>query len=260
MCFQSLTGNKDVDRLIISFLPDKDVLKVCQTNKYNYKICDTNFFHNLVMNRYQNTIKYKDSVKPRNWKNHFLTVVYYIGKLETEYNFDLRDFANTDISPELEYLSREILDKSKKYSKNHALRSASKNGHLQIVKYLGEQGADLYSKDDYALRWASINGHFPVVKFLVEHGANIDSRNGEALRFASREGYLEIVKYLVEHEANINSNNSESLRWASARGQLEIVKYLTKYGANIHAREDEALRWSKERGHTEVVKYLQSLQ
>ena len=39
-------------------------------------------------------------------------------------------------------------------------------GHLEVVKYLVENGANIHGRDDLAIRWASENGHLEVVKYL----------------------------------------------------------------------------------------------
>src|ERR1700733_6985555 len=41
---------------------------------------------------------------------------------------------------------------------------ASKNGHLNVVKYLYRLDADIHAYQDCALRFASLNGHLKVVK------------------------------------------------------------------------------------------------
>jgi ankyrin repeat protein len=43
---------------------------------------------------------------------------------------------------------------------------ASEYGHLEVVKYLVEQGADIHAFDDYALRFANSNKHREVVNYL----------------------------------------------------------------------------------------------
>jgi ankyrin repeat protein len=53
------------------------------------------------------------------------------------------------------------------------LRVAALNGHLEIVKYLVEHGADIHIWEDEALRVASFNGHLEVVKYLLLQGADI---------------------------------------------------------------------------------------
>jgi ankyrin repeat protein len=50
---------------------------------------------------------------------------------------------------------------------------ASENGHLDVVKYLVSQGADITADDNYAVRWASFYGHLEVVKYLVSQGAKL---------------------------------------------------------------------------------------
>ena len=50
-------------------------------------------------------------------------------------------------------------------------RDASRKGHLDIVRYLVEQGADVTAENNEAVHWASLNGHTEVVQYLVEKGA-----------------------------------------------------------------------------------------
>ena len=59
-----------------------------------------------------------------------------------------------------------------------------------------EKGANIHDDNDEAIRWASFNGHLEVVKFLINKGANIHARNDWALRYASYYDHLEVVKYL----------------------------------------------------------------
>ncbi len=126
-------------------------------------------------------------------------------------------------------------------------------------KWLIQNGIDIHFYYEYALRYASSNGHLEVVKCLVENGADIHAHNNQSLRCASRKGYLEIVKFLVENGADIHTYYDEALSNSSGNGHLEVVKYLVEKGADIHASGDEALRSASENGHFEVVKYLESL-
>ncbi len=227
-----LTGNKDVDRKILSELSDRELLIACNTNKYaQEKVCDETFFRNLVYNRYPETIKYKDYVKVRDWKNFYLSIIYYIDKLgNLDFNYTEEVKKEKNISPELEYLSRKLVPEYYQYSKNRGLLYASREGYLPVVKYLTEHGADIHAENEYALYIASRNGH------------------------------LAVVKYLVEHETDIHSNNDQALRSASATGKLPVVKYLVKKEADIHVENDDALRLAKRNGHLDVVEYLESLQ
>jgi len=43
-------------------------------------------------------------------------------------------------------------------------------------------------------------GHLDIIKYLVEHGADVTARDNDAVRWAASNGKLDVVKYLVEHE------------------------------------------------------------
>lgn len=49
---------------------------------------------------------------------------------------------------------------------NHAVRWAAWKGHLEVVKYLHENGADITECNNEAVRWAAENGHLDVVEYL----------------------------------------------------------------------------------------------
>ena len=134
--------------------------------------------------------------------------------------------------------------------------NATINGHLDVVRYLVDHGANIHAKDDNSLRWASENGHLDVVKYLVEHGANVNGLDDQALRWASNNGKIEIVKYLVDHGANVHALYDYALRLASQNGHLDVVKYLVNHGANIHTLDDHALIWASANGHLDIVAFL----
>jgi len=143
------------------------------------------------------------------------------------------------------------------YANNYlAFRRSAENGHLDVVKYLVENGANDDYALNYALRWSAENGHLDIVKYLVEKGADIHANDDEALRWSAGKGHLEVVKYLVEKDADIHADNDKSLRWSAENGHLDVVKYLIENNANIHADDDDALRWSAANGLLDVVKYL----
>ena len=54
------------------------------------------------------------------------------------------------------------------------LNLSCKFGHLEVVRFLVEQGADIQADNNCAVRWASDNGHLEIVKFLVEQGAQLN--------------------------------------------------------------------------------------
>ena len=68
---------------------------------------------------------------------------------------------------------------------------ASRDGDLEIVKFLAEQGADVNIQNIYgntALILSSRLGHLEIVKFLIEQGADVNLRDDNGKTFFN---YLE---------------------------------------------------------------------
>ena len=103
---------------------------------------------------------------------------------------------------------------------------AASEGHLEIVKYLVNKGANIHAGDDYAVRVASRRGHLEIVKYLIKKGADIHARNEEALRDAVLDDKLETVKCLIDHGACPHILTNYQLIYAELTGQNEIPKYL----------------------------------
>lgn len=47
------------------------------------------------------------------------------------------------------------------------------NGHLEVVKYLLEQGADIHANDDEVLYVAANNNYFEIAEYLLHQGADL---------------------------------------------------------------------------------------
>ena len=249
-----LTGIRDVDREIVNNLDDKDLLQMCLVNKtYAERVCDDSYFRLRTEKGFPETVPYKDYVRVRSWKNHYLSIIKYIDLLLRDYKYI---YLPEDKSPELLYLARRFVPESFTYNKGKAVILASGNGQLPVVKYLTEHGADVTAEDNEAVRWASENAHLPVVKYLTEHGADVTAEDNRAVIYASEKGHLPIVKYLVDHGADITANDNFALQLATARGHLPVVEYLVEHGAGINAADNFAVRWASKNGHSDVVKYL----
>ncbi len=245
-----LTGNLDVDRLILNKLSNTDILNICKLNKYvYYKVCNETFFRNLVYTRYETLIKYKDYVKTRTWKSFYFSVLFYIDKLRNKYNYEYND---KNRSPELEYLIRKLVPSYISYTTNYiyyAFKCSSRVGHFHIIKYLIEQEVISEKSRIEALKTAVIYGHLTIVKYLVEAGVD----KSDTLELASEYGHLEIIKYLVDNGSKISA---KSLANASEFGHLKVVKYFIQKGADVSADNNYALKRAIDKGDLDVVKYL----
>jgi len=134
---------------------------------------------------------------------------------------------------------------------DNALEYASRFGHLSVVKYLVEKGADMKAINR-ALMIACYRGHLPVTQYLVEQGADI---HGHLLIRASECGHLSIVQYLLHKGANIHAMGGSALHKACQYGRLSVVKYLVEQGADMYSKYT-SLAIASEVGHLSVVKYL----
>ncbi|KAL4094146.1 hypothetical protein PRIC1_009809 [Phytophthora ramorum] len=133
------------------------------------------------------------------------------------------------------------------------LRKAARKGDIEGVKRLvGDE-------------WPSRGGHLEVARYLVEQGAKkeaTDNQGKTALIWAACHGRLDMVRYLAEQGAKkdaIDQNGNTALIWAACHGRLEVVRYLIERGAKKDAKDQNgntALIWAVNHGHLEVVHYL----
>ncbi|KAG7382670.1 Leucine-rich repeat serine/threonine-protein kinase 2 [Phytophthora pseudosyringae] len=168
-------------------------------------------------------------------------------------------------------------------------------GHLGVVRYLVEQGANQEVVDNEGntalVRAAELN-HLEVVQYLIRRavgveptnhnrwtplfwdvfrrylvgrGSNNDVRDNEgntALMGAARGGHGEVVRYLIRRGVDIEATNHmgwTALIWAAASGKYDVVRYLVERGANKEAMDNEgntALMRAVHGHHLEVVRYL----
>ena len=79
-------------------------------------------------------------------------------------------------------------------------------GDLEEVKYLLNDGANISTHNlyDYPLILAAKYGHLDVVKFFLDRGADIHAEDDKALKFAARRDHVDVVKYLEDYTSPIN--------------------------------------------------------
>ena len=276
---------KDILIEIAIELDLSDIVNWCQLNKRINSLTGQNetfwmrkFIHDYGNNPKNSDLTWKEFYKlvtvtnPNDllWKGVEENILSYVAiglirgaDIENTRSFNHHDYNPLSKASEnghlevVKYLVEQGADVCARY--NYPLINASDNGHLDVVKYLVEQGADVRARDNYALRWAGYNGYLEVVKYLVEHGANVRADNDFALRIASENGHLEVVKFLVKQGVNVRVEDDYALISASENGHLEVVKYLVEQGADVHAEYDYALRLARHYEHFDIVDYLESL-
>uniref|UniRef100_A0A8C7S313 Ankyrin repeat and KH domain containing 1 n=1 Tax=Oncorhynchus mykiss TaxID=8022 RepID=A0A8C7S313_ONCMY len=152
--------------------------------------------------------------------------------------------------------------------KESALTLACYKGHLDMVRFLLEAGADQEHKTDEmhtALMEACMDGHVEVARLLLDSGAqvNMPADSFESpLTLAACGGHVELAALLIERGANLEEVNDEGytpLMEAAREGHEEMVALLLAQGANVHATTatgDTALTYACENGHTDVADVL----
>ena len=124
-----------------------------------------------------------------------------------------------------------------------ALQAAIFGGDLTLVKLLVDRGARIDKRGPfgYPLRASAVTGHINIVDWLLESGADCnieDDELGDCLQAAASKGYLEIVRKLVDNKAEVDGRGGlfgTPLQAASFHGHTRIVKHLLHCGADISA-------------------------
>ena len=213
----SLSGLKDIDREILKYVTDIELLKVCTIDKKTYyNICDDNFLKRRV-SKYLEIANYK--FENESWKRFFARFMYYRSELlKRDFKYTTGDF----------YKKYNIL---MNYRKESLFLKATDNGDLELVKYAVEkENADIHTSEGYELRLASQRGRYDICKWLMDQGVDIHIDNEAALNAASQYGQLQIVKLIVTSGANIHIGDDFVLRSAAYGGHFDVVKYLVETG------------------------------
>ncbi|KAE9099934.1 hypothetical protein PF010_g15006 [Phytophthora fragariae] len=163
-------------------------------------------------------------------------VVYSIGQAAFEGKLDVIQWLCAQPDESGNAQTRELL------TKDNPLSAAAYYGHLEVMKWFVENGAQVNQSDDEgspALMSAAGRGHFAAVQWLVEQGAhfNEDGEGDAPLHGAATFGSLDIVKYLVKKGARVDGKNEggkSALHYAAGAAEecVELVQFLLDNGLN----------------------------
>ena len=152
-----------------------------------------------------------------------------------------------------------------------ALILAAEKGHIQIVQFLLEHGANINHtslNNSTALNRAVLKNQQAVVDLLVSQGADltIGNYNGDpVLSIAAGAGNTQMVQQLLASGAPIDFVNttiagsrSTALTEAIVRGSLETVEALVDHGADVNLDHGRGLQRAITAGRQDIVAYLQA--
>jgi len=129
------------------------------------------------------------------------------------------------------------------YSQTYSFCTACIKGDVSRVKKMIKRGVDInddgMARTTTPLMCASRNGHVEIVNLLVENGADIDFKdpmNCTALYYAVSSEHVEIIEILLKHKANVNIPDKDGETVLDhARGNEKIVELLKAHGAKTKA-------------------------
>lgn len=131
----------------------------------------------------------------------------------------------------------------------HYLDNFNKN----ILQYMIDNKIDIHYNYDMLLSENVKDGNMENVIFLLDNGADICTGFNEPLRIAAFSGNLEMVKCLIEYD-NFKFTDNNILMGASASGNLKLVKYLVEEH-NI-TPNNQSLLYSVRGSHVDIFNYL----
>lgn len=151
-----------------------------------------------------------------------------------------------------------------------ALIAAARCGHVEILRLLLEQGAEIDDGDDHwnLLHCAALHEHPEAVRLLLDRGVKIDAVDGRgrsALHYAATTGHPETVGLLLERGAGVDvvgDGGRTALHCAATSRCPDIVRLLLERGAEIDAVDERgrsALHYAAQYGSRKNLSVLRLL-
>jgi uncharacterized protein len=148
------------------------------------------------------------------------------------------------------------------------LHEAAVMGKLERVQEILQahpERLEEFSSDGFSvLGFAAYFGHVDLVKWLLEQGAEVNRKSQNAMMVAPLHSavstqHVEIARLLLAHGADANLPQEQSIRpihQSAHNGDVVITRLLLEHGADPTLASDNsktALDWAKEDGHETII-------
>lgn len=157
---------------------------------------------------------------------------------------------------------------NKKTYGTYPLIAAAQQNHLEMVKRLIQNGADVNAANSggmTALHLAVRDGHAETAFFLMDKGADIHAVSNAGytpLYLACTNNRTRMTRYLIAQGADVNKGANDGmtpLHEAAFDGNLIIMDLLLQNGANVNAVTTDnwtPLHYAVDKGHFYAVEML----
>ncbi|MEI0608198.1 ankyrin repeat domain-containing protein, partial [Brachyspira pulli] len=148
------------------------------------------------------------------------------------------------------------------------LMLACKNNHLEVVRYLIENGDSLFTVNNEGYTAIDLSGGPEVLSFLLQTYYNQNNKNYLDIRGSAIFGYyvskgnMDNIRVLVNYGLDVNMLNNYGqtvLIWAASVNNFEVLKIFLEGGADTDLKDKYGytpLIYASRDGKTEMVKLL----
>jgi len=155
-----------------------------------------------------------------------------------------------------------------KQERHSALDAGIAGGHLEIVSFLCQDGAEvnMHIRESTPLVRSALDGHAEIMRLLFSARGDPSQPGSDGrtpLLAAVRGGHVAIVRLLGELDVvrrHVAPNGISALVRAAADNQLDVVMALVQARASINEQQQTGgfvpLHAAVNRGHLEVARYL----
>ncbi len=232
------TGVKDVDReILLRVDDDQQILDICSFNKYFVEVCNDIFFRNRLAFKYPDTL---DS-KPHDlsWKKYYLSVINYIKKLSTTYNFQFKTGDPKKYYEIFLWETGEYKD-APLYYVHKQIYLASKYGYIDLLNIILQRKN--FGNNDllWGLAGAVENKHQVLIDYYMAHIPEIWDPVKVGVYYAGKNGDKKLIDYFMLKGKNMtDQNRMDSILIEGLIGALEgknydLYDYFVSKGVDIN--------------------------